>query len=110
MDKQEIKDQIFAIIREASPNYITADRIYTRLTERVDPGRTQETIRKTIRELVNDDDSLIGSSSKGYFYIDSEPKLEEAISYLLNRIPFLERRADMLRTLWVEQHNRDRNG
>ncbi|MCC8410482.1 hypothetical protein LJ707_16185 [Mucilaginibacter sp. UR6-1] len=110
MNKKEIKDEIITIIREASPNDITADQIYLKLTERVDPGRTQETIRKTIRELVNANYSLIGSSSKGYFYINSKVKLEEAISYLLNRVPFLERRADALRKLWNEENNQGGNG
>jgi len=99
MNKQQIKTRILQIINRTS-GYITADRIYSNLSRNVDPGRTQETIRKYIRELVNEQHNLIGSSSNGYFKINSPAKAREAINYLLSRIPDLQSRADNLRTIW----------
>lgn len=53
MNKQQIKARILQIINRTS-GYITADSIYSNLSRNVDPGRTQETIRKYVRELVNE--------------------------------------------------------
>ena len=106
MTKQEIKDLIIAIINN-SPNEITADQIYESLIQEVDPGRTQETIRQYIRELVNDDSQLIGSSNHGYFKINSALKAQTAIDYLLNRVPDLVDRADNIRSAWNLQHPDD---
>jgi len=70
MNRQEIKDQIkgqlLTIINETEGN-ITSDQLYNLLVGQINPGRTQETIRKYIRELVNAEDNLIGSSEKGFF-------------------------------------------
>jgi predicted esterase YcpF (UPF0227 family) len=66
MNKEQIKANIIAIINNAT-GYIIADEIYNLLRQQVDPGRTQETIRKYIRELVNEQSNLIGSSNHGYF-------------------------------------------
>lgn len=99
MNKAQIKTQILLIINNTN-GYITADGIYNHLLEVVDPGRTQEEIRKYIRELVNEQNNLIGSSNQGYFKINSSQKAQEAINYLLNRIPDLQKRADNLRTIW----------
>ncbi|HCY77470.1 MAG TPA: hypothetical protein DHV28_16260 [Ignavibacteriales bacterium] len=99
MNKQQIKTQILSIINNAA-NYITADEIYNQLLQSVDPGRTQETIRKYIRELVNEQNNLIGSSNQGYFKINTPQKAQEAINYLLSRIPDLQMRADNLRATW----------
>ncbi len=99
MNKQQIKTQILAIINKTA-NYITADEIYNQLLQVVDPGRTQETIRKYIRELVNEQNNLIGSSNQGYFKINTPQKAQEAINYLLSRIPDLQMRADNLREIW----------
>lgn len=103
MNKSEIQAQILQIINSAD-SYITADQIYTLLRQSVDPGRTQETIRKYIRELVNYQDYLIGSSNNGYFKINSSSKAQDAIDYLLNRIPDLQSRADNLKQIW-NTHN-----
>lgn len=99
MNKEQIKARIVNIIDNAN-GYIIADEIYRQLIQNVDPGRTQETIRKYIRELVNEQNNLIGSSSQGYFKIDTQLKAQEAINYLLNRIPDLQMRADNLRAIW----------
>lgn len=103
MNKQQIKARILRIIN-TTRGYIIADEIYNRLTRNVDPGRTQETIRKYIRELVNEQDNLIGSSNQGYFKINTPEKAHEAINYLLNRIPDLQMRADNLRAVWNANH------
>lgn len=103
MTKQEIKNLIVEIINDANDN-ITADQIYQSLVQDVDPGRTQETIRGYIRELVNDDSQLIGSSNSGYFKINTGAKAQIAISYLLNRIPDLRRRANNLQAEWNRQN------
>lgn len=99
MNKAQIKAQILAIINNTN-GYIIADDIYNQLLQVVDPGRTQETIRKYIRELVNEQNNLIGSSNQGYFKINSPQKAQEAINYLLSRIPDLQMRADNLRAVW----------
>lgn len=106
MTKEEIKEQIIEIITEVSPDSITSDNIFARLSERIDPGRTQETIRGLIKQLVNNDNSLIGSSNKGYFLIKTdEAKLKKAIEYLEHRIPRLQQRAENLRRIWNAEHN-----
>lgn len=107
MTKEEIKEQIVAIVEAISPNSIIADDIYSQLISQVDPGRTQEEIRGLIKELVNDDDNLIGSSNKGYFIIKTEEQLNSAEKYLTNRISHLQNRANNLRRLWNEQQMRD---
>ena len=99
MNKAQIKAQILSIINNTN-GYIIADDIYSQLLQVVDPGRTQETIRKYIRELVNEQNNLIGSSNQGYFKISSPQKAQEAINYLLSRIPDLQMRADNLRAVW----------
>ncbi len=99
MNKQQIKARILQIINRTN-RYITADDIYSRLSRNVDPGRTQETIRKYIRELVNEQHNLIGSSNNGYFKINSAQRVQEAINYLLSRIPELQLRANNLRQIW----------
>lgn len=110
MTKEQILAAIARIITEATVNngYIIADDIYRILQNQVNPGRTQETIRKYIRELVNQHDNLIGSSNKGYFKINSVDRANEAINYLLNRIPDLQERADNLRTQWNIQNPNNR--
>lgn len=64
MNKQQIKARILQIIGNTN-SYIIADEIYNQLTQNVHPGRTQETIRKYIRELVNEQNNLIGSPNQG---------------------------------------------
>ena len=103
MNKLQIKTRIILIINNAN-GYIIADEIFNQLTQNVDPGRTQETIRKYIRELVNEQNNLIGSSNQGYFKIDTPQKAQEAINYLLNRIPDLQMRANNLRNIWNENN------
>jgi len=68
MTPQEIKDHINNIITNNNGS-ITADKIYSSLIDQVDPGRTQEIIRKYIREMVNSGEHLIGSSNN-----ESSPK------------------------------------
>lgn len=99
MTKKEIKERIDIIISNKKDN-ITADEIYDSLLNKVDPGRTQETIRKYIREMVNSGEYLIGSSNKGYFKITSKKEVLNAIKYLENRIPNLQTRAKTLKQKW----------
>ncbi|WP_153801164.1 hypothetical protein [Foetidibacter luteolus] len=99
MNKIQIKARVLEIINN-SVGYITSDDIYSQLLQAVDPGRTQETIRLYIRELVNEQNNLIGSTNKGYFKINNPQKAQEAINYLLSRIPDLQQRADTLRDVW----------
>lgn len=96
----KLREDIIHIISD-SGDYITADQIHDKLVQhKIDEGRTQETIRKHIRELVKDELNLIGSSNKGYFKITTSEKAQEAINYLLNRIIELKQRADALKTAW----------
>ena len=103
MNKQQIKARILQIITNTN-GHIIADEIYNQLTQNVHPGRTQETIRKYIRELVNEQNNLIGSSNHGYFKINTPQKAQEAINYLVSRIPDLQMRADNLRNIWNANH------
>ncbi|MBN2733134.1 MAG: hypothetical protein JXR26_11955 [Balneolaceae bacterium] len=107
MDKSEIKEKIIKIIENADGN-IKTDEIYELLEKNVDPGRTQETIRTYVRELVNDGSVLIGSSQKGYFKIKSRKEAKQAIEYLQNRIPKLEERINELRKSWNSQNPNDK--
>lgn len=50
--------------------------------------------------MVNEQNNLIGSSNQGYFKINSPQKAQEAINYLLSRIPDLQMRADNLKAVW----------
>ena len=59
MNKQQIKARILQIIANTN-GYIIADDIYNQLTQNVHPGRTQETIRKYIRELVSCQLEIVG--------------------------------------------------
>lgn len=95
-----IKADIIRIISE-SEDYIIAEQIYEKLVQHnISEGRTQETIRKHKSKLVKDEQNLIGSSNKGYFKITTSEKVQEAINYLLNRVPELEQRAAALETAW----------
>ncbi|MBC8415638.1 MAG: hypothetical protein ISS80_04670 [Candidatus Cloacimonetes bacterium] len=100
--KQEIINKILKIISDAS-NSITADEIYKTLNGQVDPGRTQETIRGYIRDLVKDGNYLIGSSNRGYFHIDSPGKLDKAINNLEARSKSLKQRIKILKKSWDDK-------
>jgi hypothetical protein len=106
MTPQEIKDHINTIVTD-STGFITADEIYSTLTNQVDPGRTQETIRKYIREMVNTGEYLIGSSNNGYFKITNRVQALKAIQYLESRIPDLQARVNRIRQNW--NHNNPAN-
>ncbi|MDZ7719137.1 MAG: hypothetical protein U5K72_10015 [Balneolaceae bacterium] len=106
MDKETIKNEIQEIITNADGE-ITSDEIYDSLQARVDPGRTQETIRTYVRELVNDSSALIGSSSNGYFKISTKKDALRAIQYIENRIPELEERVSNLRESWNNENPED---
>lgn len=103
MNKEQIKNEIQDIIANASGE-ITSDQIYEALHVRLDPGRTQETIRTYIRELVNDSSALIGSSSNGYFKISTKREALKAIRYIESRIPELEERVRKLRESWNNEN------
>ena len=75
---------------------IIAAQIYEELDRVVDPGRTQEQIRRLILELVNDDSYLVGSSSTGFFKINTKHDADRAIRYLKNRIPNSQDRASSI--------------
>ncbi len=79
---------------------ITADEICATLVNEVNPGRTQETIRKYIRVMVKSGDYLIGSSNQGYFAIETPVQALDAINYLESRIPDLQDRANRIRHTW----------
>ncbi len=105
MTKAEIKKAILDILNAVEGDgYITADKIYRRISQHVHEGRTQETIRGYIRELV-DEGNLIGSSKNGFFIIRTRAQLEEAINYLNYRIRPLHTRAVKLQSVWEEKHS-----
>jgi predicted transcriptional regulator len=107
MKKNEIKAKIISIILAVSPDNITSDEIFEQLTERVEPGRKQETIRSFIREIVNEGENLIGSSNRGYFYITKEGDLRRAQHSLSGRIEKLQDRINNLQNMWNEQQGND---
>ena len=100
--KKQITEKIIEIIYQAS-GQITADEIYEILNGQVDPGRTQETIRGYIRDLVKDGNYLIGSSNRGYFHIDTPEKLKKAKNNLEARSRSLKQRIKILKESWDEQ-------
>ena len=67
---------------------------------RVDKGRTQEEIRGLIKILVEDDGELIGSTSNGYYYINSKDDAQEAINNLSKRADNIKARAEKIKDLW----------
>ena len=99
MNIQEIKNHINTIITN-SEDTITSDEIYSTLQTQINPGRTQETIRKYIREMVNSGEYLIGSSNSGFYKISTQELAIKAINYLENRIPDLQNRATTIRNTW----------
>ena len=103
------KDQIINNIKEIvyqTTDEITADEIYKILKGQVDPGRTQETIRKYIRDLVKEGRSLIGSSNKGYFHIDTPNKLKKAINNLEARSKSIKKRIESLNDSWENSNEK----
>lgn len=103
MNDDEIKEVIVALL-EDTEGIITADEIYKQLQDEVDPGRTQEQIRRLIRELVNEGSSLIGSSKHGFFKIRTKEDAEIAVNYLLSRVPKLQDRAGNIIDEWNSQN------
>lgn len=106
MSNNSLKSDIERII-DNSATVITADEIYSMLRNQPDPGRTQESIRSAIRELINDQTKLIGSTSTGYFKIRSKEDLNRALRYIESRIPELQSRADNLRNSWNSNNPND---
>lgn len=103
MNDEEIKIRILEIL-ENIDRVITADEIYEQLERAVDPGRTQEEIRRLIRELVIEEHYLIGSTSSGFFKIKTRDDAKRATDYLLNRIPDLKNRAERIANQWNAQN------
>jgi len=103
------KDRIIKNVKEIvyqTTDEITADKIYETLKDQVDPGRTQETIRKYIRDLVKEGKSLIGSSNRGYFHIDTPEKLKKAINNLEARSKSIKERIEALNESWEKSNEK----
>jgi len=84
-------------------NAITADDIFTQLTQQGLPifaGRTQEQIRASIRDLVINQSSLIGSGNTGYYAIVSKQDALDAISNLQGRADTISNRAGEIEDKW----------
>jgi hypothetical protein len=90
-----------------STNAINADTIFNRITQQGLPlfeGRTQEQVRGIIRELVNNQGSLIGSGNRGYYAIASIDDALRAISNLESRSRRINERRQSLITEWNNQN------
>lgn len=88
-------------------NAITADEIFNQLTQQglsIFAGRTQEQIRASIRDLVTNQSSLIGSNSNGYYAIVSKQDALDAIANLQGRAGSISNRADEIRNEWNSQN------
>ena len=90
-----------------SSNAITADEIYNQITQQGLPlfeGRTQEQVRGFIRDLVNNQSSLIGSGNKGYYVITSKEDVSKAINNLESRSTKIDERKQSLIDEWNNQN------
>lgn len=88
-------------------NAITADEIFIRITQQGLPlfeGRTQEQVRGFIRDLVNNQSSLIGSGNRGYYAIASKDDVLRAINNLESRSTKINERRQVLIDEWNNQN------
>ena len=86
-------------------NAIVADEIYNQITQQGLPlfqGRTQEQIRKIIRDLVKSQTSLIGSGTNGFYAIASKEDALKAINNLGSRSSKIDERRQALIDEWNE--------
>ncbi len=101
---------ILAFLRQNAPGRtlaITADEIFNRITLQGLPlfeGRTQEQVRGFIRDLVNNQSSLIGSGNRGYYAIASIDDALGAINNLENRSSRILERRQALIGEWNNQN------
>jgi hypothetical protein len=90
-----------------SSNAIIADNIFLRITQQGLPlfeGRTQEQVRGLIRDLVNNQSSLIGSGNRGYFAITSKDDVLSTIHNLESRSTKINERRQSLIDAWNNQN------
>jgi len=72
----------------------------------MDVGNTQEPTRNLIRDAIINHEIPVGSTPQdGYFLIDTEEELNEAISNLLQRIEGLQNRINGLRRGWKRRRD-----
>jgi len=86
---------------------ITADEIYSQLISQghqLFQGRTQEHVRQIVRDLVNSQVELIGSTSTGYFILSNVDEARDSIQSLKGRADKIHDRADNLEGLWNSQN------
>lgn len=91
-------------------NAITADEIYSQLISQghqLFQGRTQEQVRQIVRDLVNSQDELIGSTSTGYYIPSNVDEARDSIKSLKGRADKILGRADNLEQLWNRQNPND---
>ena len=77
---------------------------------RLEVGRTQEPTRNLIRSAIINHDIPIGSRRSGYYLIDDEAELNEAISGLQRRIDGLQNRINSLKSGWRQRQESRENG
>ena len=88
-------------------NAITSDEIFIQITRQGLPlfeGRTQEQVRGFIRDLVKNQNSLIGSGNQGYYAIASKDDALRAINNLESRSSKIEERRQALIDEWNNQN------
>ena len=77
----------------------------------MDVGHTQEPTRTLIREAIVNNDMPIGSTPQaGYFLINTEAELDEAVNNLQQRIEGLKNRIDGLLRGWQRRKSSRASG
>lgn len=73
-------------------------------------GNTNEPTRGLIADCILNDKYPIGSSSHGYFLIDSDIELNEVVNSLQSRIDGIQARIDALKDGWVKRKTSKQSG
>jgi len=101
---------IISLLRQVAVgkgNAITADEIYSQLVSQghqLFQGRTQEQVRQIVRDLVNSQVELIGSTSTGYYIVSNVDEARDSVQSLKGRADKIQDRADNLENLWNSQN------
>lgn len=97
-------DRLVSLLGDGKANALHAGQIEDSLN--IGIGNTQEPTRDLIREAIVNHNMPIGSTPQaGYFLIDTQTELDEAIQNLEQRIRGIQRRIDGLHSGWQQRRN-----
>ena len=97
------KDELMKFIRLGKRNVITSTNIAKHF--KASDGKVEVPIRKAIREFIEAGE-LIGSTSKGYFIIETQSEFDEYIASLEGRIAGINTRIEKLNENWSDRNRR----